>query len=201
MTYTNGLKISKSKKDLIDLKNQNEKLINQNNNKDESLIQAKLKGFKDLSSLEDEKNDLEDQIQDLNKKICTKETFFLVIQKLEKQFNQGESLDQLKFALDMKLMELKRKTEEIDNLLTELNDTNLLNLKRKSTFFELINSGSEIILENWENILAKLNQDSRESFIKFKQEALIGHKESVLSLVKINETQIASGSADNFIKT
>ena len=82
----------------------------------------------------------------------------------------------LKLKLNDKKSELIRKKIEIEKSMSDLDDGNLkLNLE-------------------------KLKEELKESYIKFKEVALIGHLKTVWCLTKMNSVKLASGSKDNSIK-
>ena len=177
----------------------------------EELTMFKLLGYRNLIGIEENKRKLNDQIHEIKVKLQTKETISLMIQRLESSLKQGETIDQLKINLEEKALEMNKLNEEKERQFKELNEVNEENIKlfktkevkdNKDNKVINLNEGKEVGGSSVQDEKSetstkmKMRRRPKQNVVKLKEQKLVGHKNPVLNLIKLNETTIISASGD-----
>jgi len=176
----------KSEENLVNIKTEN--LISKIKNTEDSIqtLDIKEKGLqlKEKLEIQTNKSFFDNQILSLEKALNEKITIKNTIEKLIKEFEKGESISELNDKID------KLKLQQ-ENSIKTIVDSFSTNYKEK----ELKLNALKNQLERFKRVLKKEKKE-----IKFKEQTLDEHSNSIISMVKINESLIASGSGDNSIK-
>jgi len=145
---------------------------------EKSEIEEKKGIYLNLITLEDDISDFKKQILEIKMQLKIKEAVVAKIKKLEQDLRKGESIEILKHKLEKKNNELKRLIEEKEKISNHLKQikVNNNNIVEKQQLFE--NQVDSLIQKN-KQLLVNINQT-------------IENDNSILSIIKFNETQIIS---------
>jgi len=200
-TFSTDLKLSEEKKHDID----NNIKTSQSFVLSNKVQNNKLTKLECILELQNNKKELEEEINEIRKKLEIKKQVKHLIDKLYNEFNTGDNVEELNykltektFALSYKIAEIDRKFNEFNNKTSEISSGNI-----EGNVVDVDESNDNNIGhigENTTEYLESLNDLSiSRNLVKFKQRVITGHTDFVLNIVKLNDNQIASASADKTI--
>jgi len=195
------IKINEKKR--TEIKELNLKSHSNQNNISLEEMREKIYGYQTIDNIETDRRIDEVKVKELTKKIIIKETTLAMIQKLEKEFNRGESLEELKKQLEESTKQVAMKRKETGFFYKDINEQKI---EAKLEIFGHMNRVLCLTKISY-NVIASGSQDNTIKLWNLTDGTCIkgffkgnGHAKPVRCLELLDANRLASGSEDNKIK-